>query len=465
MGEGKLTNAGRDFLIANLDPMHDLQLNELRGWPDLTTAASITLCIKQSTQISIPDGSTGLWDCIIQMNPILDLQQVIGWSRVNDMMNSPNAAIHQDLAMVTCKSYAGSAAGGPYRLGDIPTRDDPIPLPQAYCSGNARLIGLGVEVNNTTADLYKQGTVTAYRYPQGDMDAKVRRFVVRASSDTPYYPLAASTQAITFQPGAISDAMLLPGTRQWPAAFGGYIVAGFNDEQNLVLPAEYRQPVLYPCSDDDIAGNDNTFILLAPDTVISEHDVEGNWRPHRWAPINTGGMMFTGLSEQSTLTVNVTAFLEIFPTPAQPDLCVLAKPSAEFDPLAMAMVTRALESMPVGVPASDNAFGDWFAGLVSDFAEPVGTALSALVPGAQFMGAGAKFLADRYLAANAPMKPPRLQTGKQVKAQKKANGVPEGTKDRPYPVSSRNLPKWWGNTNKARGTVKTHNGKHYKVVS
>lgn len=328
--------------------------------------------------------------------------------------------------MVTIKSYAGSAAGGPYGMGNTPTADFVVGLPAAYCKGKSRLIGLGTEITNTTSDFYKQGTCTVYRYPQGDMDAKVRRFKAVPNA-------AVSTQQITFQPSTLATAMLLSGTRQWKAAEGAYIVAAFNDEQNLALPAEYRQPVLYPSTEDDIAGVNNTFPIMLPFTV--EGLEAASWTPNRWAPINTGGCILTGLSEQTTLTVTVNAYVELFPTPAEPELVVLAKPSAAYDPLAMTMITRALESMPVGVPAADNGFGDWFAGLISEFAEPIGDALSILIPGANYMGKGAKKLADRYLASYvappAPMKKPVVQPKKRPKqqAKKPVQGKPAGARN------------------------------------
>lgn len=382
-----LSECGRDFLIANLDPMHDLQLSNLRGWPDVTTTASVNVCIKQSEQISIPTGNVGLWDLVVQMNPCLNELDCYPYSRNNDNFVEQVGA-PQKVGMVTIKSYAGAAAGGPYGFGNAPTADFVIGLPAAYSKGKSRLVGLGVEITNTTSELYKQGTCTVYRFPQGDMDSKVRRY--KETNTT------VSTQQITFQPSSLSTAMLLSGTRQWKAAEGAYIVAAFNDDQNLALPAEYRQPVLYPSTADDISGADNTFPLAIPRPMNGSVDSSAYWTANRWAPINSGGAMLTGLSEQTTLTVTVNAYIELFPTPAEPELVVLAKPSAAYDPLAMTLITKAMESMPVGVPAADNGFGDWFAGLVSTWAPKIGDALS-FIPGAGVVGTGAKWLADSYL--------------------------------------------------------------------
>lgn len=457
VSEGKLSRAGRDFLICNLDPMHDLQLSELRGWPDLTTAASVCVCVKQSLQLTIPTGFTGNWDAVIQMNPVLDKTAVQPFGRANDLFLAATMADALGMGMVTLRSYAGIKANGPYGMGIAPDNDQVIGLPEAYCKGKSRLIGLGVEITNTTADLYRQGTATCYRFPQQDMDSKVRRFAFPGPLVT--YPFPISTQQISYQPDTLASAMLLAGTRQWRAAEGAYLVAGFNDEQNLCLPAEYRQPVVYPSSQDDVCGADNLF-TIACTTPSGGFTTASSWQPHRWAPINTGGIIFSGLSEQSTLTVTVNSYVEVFPTPAEPELCVLARPSAEFDPMAFSMVTRALESMPVGVPARDNGFGDWFAGLVSEFAEPIGSALNVILPGAGAVGLGAKYLANRYLAPpaaslRAPKSNPRIS-----RPQKQAAPKLRGTKDNPYVVSVKNPPKWWKGQ-VAVGQTRQHNNAHY----
>lgn len=460
--------------------MHDLQLGELRGWPDLTTAASISVCVKQSKQIAIPAGDTGNWDCVMQLQPIISECNTTLWDRTDDLFLQPSSpACTQKMALLTIKSYSGAKAGGPYGVTTVPSQDQVIALPPAYTKGKGRLIGVGFEVNNTTAELYKQGTVTVYRMPQMDMDSKTRR----VSYSTPLSldkksaapseilgTLGVATQEVTFQPTTLPAAMLLAGTRQWEAKEGCYVVGGFNDTQNLVLPAEYRQPVLYSSISDDVAGSPNTTDICLADNSSTPAPPDGltYWIPQKWAPINSGGAIFTGLSQQTTLTVTVNLFYEAFPTAAEPEYAVLAKPSAEFDPMAMAMVTRAMESMPVGVRAADNGFGDWFAGLVSDFAPMIGNALNTIIPGAGVLGTGAKFLADRYLASNSanvktPSRVGRAQPvnkGGKLLIKQKAD---QGSKARPFKVPSKNPPKWWKGPRKS-GTTALHEGKWYVLV-
>lgn len=470
-----LTLCGRDFLIANLDPMHDLQLAELRGWPDLTTASSLSVCIKQSVQLAAPNPANGNWDCVIQMNPILDEVTTKLYTRTDDLFVAPAApAVTQLCGMVTVKSYQGvGVVGGPYGLTTQPTADQVVSLPPAFTKGKGRLIGLAFEVNNTTADLFKQGTTTVYRQPQQDMDAKTRR-IVWTVGDNAQAQIAFSSQGVTFQPTTLKDAMFLAGTRQWEAKEGCYVVTGFNDEQNLALPAEYRQPTLYSSIADDVAGINNVFNLCTTEP-IGATTATVHFLPHKWAPINSSGCFLSGLSQQSTLTLTVNAYYEAFPTAAEPEYAVLAKPSAEFDPLAIAMVTRAMMHMPVGVPARDNGFGDWFAGLVSEFAPMIGDALGTIIPGAGALGRGAKWLSDRYLStsqsatlegprrANVRTAAPRRRIKARPNMQQRDVVLSPPAKKKVLRVYRDNLPPWWAYKT-AVGTRVNHKGREYYIA-
>jgi len=80
---------------------------------------------------------------------------------------------------------------------------------------------------------------------------------------------------------------------------------------------------------------------------------------------------------------------ERFPTPSEPDLVVLAAPSAAFDPCALELYSRCMGKLPVGVPQGMNPLGEWFKDVlrkVTHYATPVLRTLGALNPA---FGAGA----------------------------------------------------------------------------
>jgi len=95
----------------------------------------------------------------------------------------------------------------------------------------------------------------------------------------------------------------------------------------------------------------------------------------RALPWDNNGCIFTGLSKQSTLQVTVKYFIERIPTIRQPDLLVLARPPAPYDPVAMELYNRALSQLPCGVMVKENPLGEWFndvLGAVVDYAPKIG---------------------------------------------------------------------------------------------
>jgi hypothetical protein len=86
-------------------------------------------------------------------------------------------------------------------------------------------------------------------------------------------------------------------------------------------------------------------------------------------PFNSAGAYFTGLPANTVLKINYNIWIERFPSEADRDLCVLAKPSADFDPVALEAYARILQVMPIGVPVAENGFGDWFAGGVASIVD------------------------------------------------------------------------------------------------
>lgn len=378
---GTLTPQGRDFLIASLDPMHDKPLAELAGWPDVSSAASLVVCVKQSQQVSIPSGETGQWSCVVSSMPVLNSRAIQGWSRKEDLFTAANNTLQANqLAAVCINSYTGAFVNN-FGTSGLTSNQQTIALPDAYCKGKGRLIGQGIEVTNTTSDLYKQGTVTVYRQPQQDMSPITRRMV--CGEDELTTQCAFSTQQVLWQPPNLSAAMLLAGSRQWQAAEGSYMVVGFNDAENPALPAEYRQPVVYPANFDDLTQTYNDRVTLVPSPTDWSTGKSAYWPPNRWAPVHSSGSIFTGLSEQTTLTVTCNMYYELLPTAAEPEYAVLATPGASYDPFALELLTRAMEGMPVAVKAKDNGLGDWFQGVVGEVLRSplTGAFLNGILPG------------------------------------------------------------------------------------
>lgn len=402
--DGKiLTPSGYDFLVAALDPMHDLQLRNLQGWPDLETAPSVVRCVKQSLTIKAPTGTAENWDCLISNWPWLASMTGQVVTRNQQVLNYP---VGGTFPLGGVQAWFNTS-GVPMNLntGSI----GQITLDGAYTAGVSRVVGMGIEVINSTAEIYKQGQVTVFRLPQPDRDPQG-------------YVIGNTGSAATIQPLEVSvcnpppisqaQAMIMCGSRQWRAADGCYLVVPFVGEENPPLGLEWVQPLV---ESSELSVNGNTGPVYTS-THTGANSINANilsFTPKKVYPLHMAGAFFTGLSPQTTLTMTVNIYVETFPRPTD-DLAPLATPSAEFDPEALKIFSHAMGSLPVGVPADMNGFGDWFAGIVSKIGEWVAPPL-AMIPhplakGMAAAATGAKALADNYLAAQTPQTRPTTTT-------------------------------------------------------
>ena len=391
--------------------MHDTQLANLAGWPDMCDQASVVRCFKQSRTITTD--LNGTWTMMVMTFPCISDCDLIKVPFTNNKMSgvSPDAP-RRTYGGVVVAVYPSDVDS--FGVDVVPHDMLVIPLPGLVSSGNGRLIGQGFEVNNTTAEIYKQGTVHVFRQPQAIEEqtfVNVENFVVRDAAGTGVtaVPVAApfSARYVVGWPKTQEQVMLLSGTRTWKAAEGCYCVTPFMSEENPIVPSEYVNPVVVDSFPNAVNSSVpyNGFSVY-PSAAGSDTFLT---RQTKWAPVHSAGALFTGLSKETSLTIQVNHYYEYFPSATDEALVTLAKPSATYDPVALELYSQVLSSMPVGVPASMNGFGDWFAGAVSKIATPLGAMLTPFLgPGAMALGNGAKMLADSYLSAQTPQSRPNV---------------------------------------------------------
>jgi len=419
-----LTPSGKDFLIAALDPMHDNQLKELQGWPDVETASSVVRCIKQTQSISGKVGG-GNWDLSLDLYPFLDNLPSQVYDRTNNTI--VKRATPAPFSIGGLCGYR-LAPGAPLDITSTP--EFQTVLNDVYSKGAGRIVGLGIEVVNTTSALNKQGQVTVWRQSNGSNLAESTYSLTGA---TGAFLGPASVIPIQSPPLSSADAMLIPGSRQWAAEDGCYIVAPFVGQDNPPTLVNYDQPTVMLGT-----SADGTFNAVGPvpspyaNTAAITYPVPlDTWtaRPTRVYPLHQCGAYFQGLSEQTTLAITMNVYIETFPTVSEPDILVLATPSAEYDPKALQIFSHALSQLPVGVPAGWNVFGDWFTDIVSTlsdwFVGPATLANPAIGAGVAAAGALAKGWRKKQgydKVAPSPQSRPMLRVIKAAKPPKKSKG-------------------------------------------
>jgi len=399
-----ITPEACDWVKAALDPFHDLQLEHLRGYPDVSTEPTVVVKIRQAVTVSKPPGlgAGDTWDCHIVTSPI-------------DFSPSENAGVRAakvtpfgDFARPTSNGVAGlvslsasapplvrmdgllinsvpstssgganmtytpghcpAVAGGGYELQHI-NMDDYLDF-ESTDLGVYRLLYSGFEVVNTTAQIYKQGAVTVYEYGNSfEMGASMPQ--QKTGSANPLSPISQPTTYFRCPPNTLAEAKIMPGSHSWAAQDGTYNTAKFQSENKF--QAMTRRPWAM-CQNNTTAPieggyQDETYGSFISDLSLGLQDVTsvGNpgepglfGGPMHFSQMNTTGAYFTGLSEQTTLFVTWRVAIERLPSANKPAFLALAQPSATYDPNALVLYNMVANVLPPGCPQGYNDMGKWF---------------------------------------------------------------------------------------------------------
>jgi len=417
-----ITQAGKEWLIAAVDPWHDVPL-QCTGFPDTNEAASVVQVVKLSATLQAPVAFTGNYDVHVHQFPWQRVSKLVGgrWSSTIDgnqitgygdfliggdgttpgpLPGNSNVVVGGLIVDYTQNGNPGFAFNS---TNASPAFDTQL---QPYLVGEYRIIGMGFEVINTTAEISVQGLTTVYRQPCASMDSSKSVLATTGAIVT------GSTTAIrsgypdvlltNMPPANPAEALLLDGSKQWKAKEGCYVVSTLSSDE---LPAGTNNvnPVLHLSTSDPTAA---TFPWGYQITTAGSVNYNGlQWTisgatfqvnslsagTAQFQNFNHAGAIFSGLSNATTLQLNAIYYIERFPTQQDSALVVLARQSCRNDCIARELYSEIIREMPVGVPQRMNGLGEWFADGVSaavDFIAPVASAIP--LPFAQSVAAGLK---------------------------------------------------------------------------
>jgi len=410
-----ITPAGEAWLTAVLDPCHDNPIENLIGMPDMESAPSVVRVIKESVQISQPFGITytGNWDLHVFNQPF---QTQLLFDRVTRTNTHQTASVTPNL-LIGGIQYNTAKAGQPWSYDGVAgTTSNSIFLDPIYTIGSSRIIGMGMEIVNTTAPLYDQGLLTVYRQKNclGEAALYTRPTLGQDFMGTP----------VRGAPADIAAAMLLPGTKQWRAGQGAYMTITVDVEESRPRTVAYCMPVLHFDNQDDREGGNvspNTSDVYFPTSLGGVNSYYSAVRNH---PIDISGCFLTGLANSATVTVNVIWYLEAFPSRAEADIVVLAHPSAPQDQIALELYSEASGKLPAGVPFSENPGGEWFSEVVDLLVDAAPTVVAALGGPALGAAAGMAAGAVKQFRKKKPPPPPAKQAQEEMAPAPRVVGVP-----------------------------------------
>lgn len=396
----QITPEACDWVKLAVDPFHDLQLDNLKGYPDLSTEPTVVVKVRQAIEISAPTtlapGTN--WDCHIVLSPIdwakpngTGVGGVDGYNRI--ARSSPQGStVPPEIGAGVYSLGAGEGLQETARLdglliNSVPAgsglgpESDKTFTPQ-HCPtvdaggyhlqninldkyldydetdlGVYRLVYSGFEVVNTTAQISKQGACTVYEYGQSYEMATCRS---GDFSEERSYPV----NYFRSPPNTIAEAKIMPGAHTWAAQEGAYCVSKFQTE-NPFQAATQRNYIIN--QNNATAGptsgygqgtggfTQGSFASFGIDNSNYEHTPASHF-----SRMNTTGAYFTGLSPETTLFVTWRVGIERLPAANKPTFLALASPSAAFDPAAIVLYNLICQHLPPGVPQGYNDAGKWF---------------------------------------------------------------------------------------------------------
>lgn len=373
-----LTEDGKSWLVRALDPFHDFELEKV-GFPDHVGSPSVIFEVQKNITISKPVSlAAGSWDCHIVQTPLaLSVTDVTAFAYQAGTTNGLSTSTGVlDSTSATTQVFGGLVAdcvntGAPTFQGTVAAIDTRIVMDSAdvlfsaTTSGTAtvraRLVATGFEVENTTAPLYRQGAVTVYNSPSHESMRTVRPSDAVGTAIRGQVTL----QSFSAPPRTEGRAKAFNGSRTWHAEHGVYVPSRFNSLHNP--PLEFAGQV-WLAIDQDAQGvlspslaPQALNIPVIPGTTPS--NACGNQYANMILPIDNAGAYFTGLSDQTVLTLMVRQTWEIFPA-ADLSLMRLAQPSPMYDPQALEYYSHIIRELPIGTIRSDNDMGRWFRGVL-----------------------------------------------------------------------------------------------------
>lgn len=212
-----LSQSGKDWLVASLDPFHDTELKTLQGWPDVETGYSVVRKVKQQLVLQSPVGAPfgANWDCYIDMGALLENRAFnVTTTRTNNTFNATNAGTGTYGGCAAWAVVAGTT-WSPFTGSPNTVAIGALSANAPFTTGVGRCIGIGFEVTNTTAPLYRQGSCTVFKMMQSPKDPiTLYGFQPALQNCIQSYTL------LRFPPPALSNLTLLPGSQTWNAEEG-----------------------------------------------------------------------------------------------------------------------------------------------------------------------------------------------------------------------------------------------------
>lgn len=337
-----LSAAGADWIRCVLDPFADTP-NTLMGVPDVNGNRSIVQMRQSSVQVSSPSGaaySARVWATGFNADVPMRMNPTSAGSLPNPILGYNSDNPYEDFYPVMVEAWeAGQNPNASLASANL-TRTG---LLTKTTTSGGRLVALGFEVHNTTPKLTASGTAVMCSLPN------LPRFQATELSDNAVIPradIAVNANWILQAPSTLDQAIVSPGSVQWPAIEGCYCVAKMVGANAPQIPG--RECFAFYDSDTDV-------------NWVSVRQGNGGFHtPYERNEFTMPTAVFLGLSAETTLTVTCKAYYEVFPNFDNVSLVPLSTPSPPFDSAAMKLYSKIVADLPVAVQVKMNPMGEYY---------------------------------------------------------------------------------------------------------
>lgn len=342
-----ISPATNNALSLVTDPYHDYNLRAT-GYPDGLTTISAIKTYKERVSIICPFilGPGDTWYFHVHTTPLhasANMEDVHIQGNTIAFDGLPGS--RQYLGPVNI-SYFRLNAGSVVEKRIVPLGQDVSLLP--HRKTQRRTVSLGFEIHNTSAELYKSGSLTIYRTPV--VDSSVDLWLSNNSTPSPSY-VPYHSNMIASLPGSISQANLMPNSRTWEASRGAYCVA---------LPSPNNTMSNTYCNNMILTIDGTTYALHGTGDVAS---VKSN---ATYSPLANVGVYSSQYSDTNqTFMLDIRQILELIPSPEDVVNMQYASSAPKEDTSFLKLYRAMFNQIPPGVYVAKNASGDWFRHIIS----------------------------------------------------------------------------------------------------
>lgn len=393
------------------DPYHDYNLKAC-GYPDGNISISAIKRIQGRTTVSCPFtlAANESWDFHVFNSPFHYQITLASSTLGGNTFTKQATSVIMGPVNIFYRKYDSLGAVSATIFEAL---GNSAPLVSDTSSKQVRTVSLGFELHNTTAELYKSGSLTTYRTPVVYND--VGCWYKNGATTVPF-----STKVIGSIPISIDAINLLPNSRTWEAFEGAYIVA-------LPAPVNTLSPFI------------PTNVVIQGGLTLDNYNLlyDGSYQTNvaigklqTFSPLACGGVMSSRFKDvNQTFALDFRQILEEVPNSADSTTLAYCTSAPELDRVFMKLYKAMFNQIPPGVPVRFNSAGDWFRSIIRVVKDTL-PSLVPLLPGqAKVIAAGVLPIVNQVLDKTI-LKPKldttqRLTTSNTIKKALKQPGKPK----------------------------------------